>query len=399
MMNKIFTLLCLFFLLNGVTYGQTPTTHFLLFFDTNDANLKGSAEITSGSMMDLVDKITKNSETQKNVMIIKGNDLNVQKADEIIQNLVVKEKDIIFFYFVGHGWNNSQSEFPMLKMGGDGITLENSKSLEDIYYQLLEKKARSTFVFAEACNESKSVKPKRKDGGEEDHSRYNIKPSHIRALFRQTKVNIIMSSSKRGQLSFSNPFGGYFSNTFRKVFDKMTSKEYLEEPTWDDILLEIQETTYEVSEDKQNPIFSIDYYETEHTNSNLLSDKDKCPLNMTAFNKVFEDLFFLNKYWKEVLNYEKDFATETYETFYQIEVQEFYENLLEKLNLSEHISDADKKWYNDTAKEINAYLKAINKYKEEDTFKSKAFSKLSIPIDNLKQLHGKLDEFRKRCKE
>ncbi|RFS15580.1 caspase family protein [Emticicia sp. C21] len=398
MMNKRLHFFCLFFLVNSFLYAQTPTTHFLLFFDTNDPYVGPSAEITYGRMMELIDKISKHSETQKDLVLIKGDNLTVEKVDETIQKLVIKEKDIIFFYFVGHGWNNSQSEFPMLKIGGDGITLENSRSLEEIYSQLLEKKARSTFVFAEACNTSKAVKPKKKNDGEEDHSRYNINPSHVRTLFRQTKVNIIMSSSKRGQESFSNYFGGYFSNSFRSVFDKMTSKEYLEQPSWDEILVEIQEATREVSGDKQNPILNIDYYETDHTNSSLLANKE-CPLNMTAFNKVSEDLFFLNKYWKEILNYEKDFATETYETFYQIEVQEFYDHLLEKLNLIEHLSDADKKWYNNTAKEVSTYLKTINKYKEEDTFKSKAFSKLSIPIDNLKQLHGKLDEFRKRCRE
>lgn len=378
------------------THAQTPTFHSLLFLDTDDVSLGNSILITEAQVTGFVEKVTKHSEMKSKVTLVKGKSLSTEMLDSTISQIKVGDKDIIFFYFAGHGWNNSESEFPMLKMGGEGVTEENSRGLQEIYLRLLEKKPRMTLVFAEACNGSKSFKQKITPGGEADHIIYNMSSNKVRQLFRQTKANILMSSSQRGQLSYSNSFGGYFSNTFYKTFEKMTAKEFLEEPTWEDILGEIQEGTRQLSKDKQNPIMNLEYYENQ---SIPLKKEGICAMNLTAFHKLYEDYNFLEKYWKDLLKYDKDKAVEIYEMFFQVEVPEFYENLIVKLNLNDDLPENEKKWFNSTAKETVEYLQQINKYKKDEAYRTKTFAKLSIPIDNLKLMHSKLDTYLKKCKE
>ncbi len=394
-MKKIIPLFILF-LLSLITQAQTPVFHSLLFLDTDDVSLENSIRITEARITGFVEKISKHAEMKSKVTLVKGQNLSVEMLDSTLNQIEVGDKDIVFFYFAGHGWNNSESEFPMLRMGGEGITEENSRGLQNIYSRLLEKKARMTLVFAEACNGSKSFKQKITPGGEADHIIYNMSSNKVRQLFRQTKANIIMSSSQRGQLSYSDNFGGFFTNTFCKTFEKMTAREFLEDASWNDILSEIQEGTRELSKDRQNPIVSLEYYE----NQNASARKEGiCAMNLTAFHKLYEDYNFLEKYWKDVLKYDKDKAIEIYEMFFQIEVPEFYENLIVKLNLNEDLPENDKKWFSDTAKETVDYLKQINKYKKDEAYRSKTFAKLSIPIDNLKLMHSKLETLLKRCKE
>jgi len=387
----------LFFFLTGyLAQAQSPVFHCLLFLDTDDPSLGKFISITEGQLEGLAKKISKHAEMKSEITIIKGGDLSVEKLHNTLGNLRVGEKDVVFFYFSGHGWNNSESEYPMLKMGGDGMTPENSVGLEKIYSTLLEKKGRMTLAFAEACNASKNFEQKITTTGVADHLIYNMTADKVRPLFRQTKANIIMCSSQRGQLSYSTDFGGFFTNSFCKVFEKMTAREYLEVPTWEGILEEIQEGTRKVSKGEQNPVFDIQPYEDQNAR---VKKEGVCALNMTAFHKIYEDYNFLEKYWKDVLRYDKDKAVEIYEMFYQVEVPEFYENLVAKLNLSNELPENERKWFSETAIETLDYLKQINKYRKDDAYRAKTFAKLSIPVDNLKLMYSKLDNLRKRCKE
>lgn len=391
------TVYLLILLLNGyLAQGQSPVFHCLLFLDTDDFRLGSAIRITEGQLKGFAEKISRHTEMKSEITIVKGADLSVEKLHTTLNHLQAGEKDVIFFYFSGHGWNNSESEYPMLKMGGEGITLENSIGLEEIYTGLLEKKARMTLAFAEACNESKSFEQKISSGGEADHIIYNMSADKVRPLFRQTKANIIMSSSQRGQRSFSTPFGGYFTNTFCKTFEKMTAREYLEVPTWEGILEEIQEGTRQVSAGTQNPIFDLQPYEDQNSR---VKKEGICALNMTAFHKIYEDYYFLEKYWKDVLRYDKDKAVEIYEMFFQVEVPEFYENLVNKLNLGSELPENERRWFSETARETVDYLKQIDRYRRDDAYRAKTFAKLPIPIDNLKLIYSKLDNLRKRCSE
>jgi len=394
-MKKVLYVFILLFW-GGRVSAQSPVFHCLLFLDTDDIRLSSSVRLTEARITDLAGKMAKNAEMKCKVTVVKGADLSVASAGKAIDLLQADEKDVIFFYFAGHGWNNLQSEYPMLKMGSGETTEENALGLETIYRRLLEKKARMTLAFAEACNGTKNLKQKVTRDGEADHLIYNMNPNKVRELFRQSKVNLIMTSSRRGQASYSNNFGGHFTNAFCDAFERMTSREYLEAVSWEKVVAEITEETWTLSKGAQDVIAEIEYNES---NNARVDKQGPCAMNLVAFHKISEDYQFLERYWQNLQRYDKDKAVEVYEAFFQAEVPEFYENLVAKLNLSNGLPDKDKQWFAETAGETVSFLKQINRYKNDGNYRDKAFAKMSIPVDNLKQMYEKLDDLRKRCKE
>mgnify|MGYP003571408528 CR=1 FL=1 len=174
-------------------------------------------------------------------------DFTSAMVDQEINRLNVGRNDIVVFYYSGHGANMRNDIWPTLDLRDKGYWQT------DILRKLKEKCANAKLLLciADCCNEVANGNIKGTfDAGED--------LSGLKKLFTgfPGKKTITMSASKKGQLSRSDlKYGAWFGICLRDAIDKKTSGT--SSPTWDEVLGYAKELTLKVSNNTQEPQYSI----------------------------------------------------------------------------------------------------------------------------------------------
>lgn len=202
--RKLFASLLLFIIVFFVySCKDRKTLHLIVFADTQELRARPrNGQISRNSVAEcdtikkvLIPRLRRYYSVKVDYTLCRDDNFVKENVDSIIACLTTKDKDVIVFYYTGHGFNDSTSQFPRLlvplKNGGQG-----SVHLVDIYAQLKDHPHSLLFVIAEACNNY----PQRPLGV--DPSRFNERDD---VLFKADNLdcvkNYIVSSSKQGQLS------------------------------------------------------------------------------------------------------------------------------------------------------------------------------------------------------
>ena len=221
---------------------EKPKIHFILFTDTHDSKV-GSACIETNKYFKytFVPNLERHTGMVVKTYYCSGNDFNISKLNTIINNLNTTDKDVIFFYYSGHGYNKGSSYYPTLTVG----SIYDTKNLETIYYSLKNKQHRLLVVMAEACNKVHLSRNEIRSGNITLNYGYDdANSTHYKELFVYASGNYIMSSSKKGQLShLVSGQPGYFTCGFRDAFSKYTNSDYSGYSTWDKVLNETKAKT------------------------------------------------------------------------------------------------------------------------------------------------------------
>lgn len=184
--------------------------------------------------------------------IISGNDLNKKNVENAIKLLKVKDKDIIFFYYSGHGfrYDNDKSAFPRmsLRLKKEISLKENNLELEQVNNQLIGKKARVTIVLSDCCNENiglppstgiSTIRPRAVGNTKEKLNIDNCK----KLLFPSNRISLIIGAAEKNQLSSGNPeLGGFYTNFFQSELIKNLYSNQ-ENPTWINISITAKNNT------------------------------------------------------------------------------------------------------------------------------------------------------------
>lgn len=190
--------------------------HFLSFTDTNDKFVGESAQAAYIYFSKvLLPEIKQATGLNLNNIFCYGENFRKSKLDSICDNLSTRLDDVIFFYFVGHGYNDGSDDYPMLALDSPRKSLSSrSHSLSEIYHRLKNKPHRLLVVVAEACNTFVNV-------GKEDavgSSKVNYFEENCKYLFEKATGDILVSSSRKGQKSYgTNDDLGFFTRSFMEV--------------------------------------------------------------------------------------------------------------------------------------------------------------------------------------
>jgi hypothetical protein len=423
-MNK---LLIIIFCIIGLNL-KAQTLHFVVFGDTEDTRIGIPTKITCDYIKELSTEISTNAELKENYIKFTGQNFTKINLQNTLTNLSISPKDVVFAYIISHGWNNMKTEYPMMVFGPKSLGIDGgSVNLQEIYKSLSDKNPRLLIVFGEACNRDRESRPPaKKGGGAVMPPRFDIDPEQFRNLFRRSTKSIILCSSKRGQVSTSDmDKGGWFTQSFREVFEEMTSKNYTKEATWETLLEKTKKLTEKLaydsgSDDPQSPNFEIKnstistVLPPTKPSQNTLTNQtttpsvavvtppkttinEPCKYNTTPYRVNEEKLRYLERYWKGLNEISNDEAVELFRGVYSKETKTFYETLSTNLNLEGF--DSHTTWFKKKGKEVVEVFEEANEYLETRDFKMKALSKMPLVLESMKDITRRLDDIRRKCSE
>ena len=211
-----------------------------------------------------------------NPKVIFGDAFNIVNVQTAVQNLTPGPKDIVVFYYSGHGFSDPKSNrtFPNMALSNKSYedAVSNSMNIEDVYNIIKKKGARFNMVFSDCCNNNPDDRatiscdiPRTRSSG------LGWSQENCKALFMNEKpMSILMTAAQRGEQSTGNgSYGGFFTNQFRSYLINYFGP-FHQFPTWDTILSEATKTTTEQAENsrcsqkneglktyKQHPVYRI----------------------------------------------------------------------------------------------------------------------------------------------
>ena len=139
---------------------QAKTIHWLTFIDTTDPKVgdidKNTHIILYSHWIDLVNATLKDNGYSVNVIDVYGNETSQKKCTNTVQNLRCDKDDIVMFYYVGHGTENTGvNKFPLLCMAENDP--RKFVPFTWIHNSLKDLGARLTISIAMCCNARQGV--------------------------------------------------------------------------------------------------------------------------------------------------------------------------------------------------------------------------------------------------
>lgn len=218
------------------SWGIAQSFHLILVSDTNDPSIGSGCAKNHESLMNLSEQIAEGANLDLNLIQLSGEELESKRLKKELNDLVLEEKDVVWFYYSGHGKNDNKSQWPTLLLPGyDQINLAN------IHELLSSKEARLTMVMADCCNYV-------------DHSDYStlqakapLNPDACRRLFYEATGSILISSSQRGELStYFHNVGGLFTSSLVDVLSESLRQRQLTNVSWQNVFPKVEAATDEI---------------------------------------------------------------------------------------------------------------------------------------------------------
>jgi hypothetical protein len=205
----------------SLTSGYSQTLHVISVSNTNDPRLGAGFSANAKSIRDYAALVSSVSGLTLDIKEVIGADYTCEAIRESVNSLNVQDADVILFYHSGHGlspaenqMSTSASKYPSFdceKNGADEENISKLPNLETISETLRSKGARLTVVAADSCN---VVLPR----AAQFFVAKGFAPARIKAMFRNFKGFILMSSSVRGQYSWYTSDGGLFTNRLMDIW-------------------------------------------------------------------------------------------------------------------------------------------------------------------------------------
>ncbi|MBR1514448.1 MAG: caspase family protein [Bacteroidales bacterium] len=170
-----------------------------------------------------------------------GQNCSKEKLMSTLNSLKCSKNDIVIFYYSGHGTRSKQdkSEFPQMCLKYNNVYDEDKfVAVHTVAEKLQEKGARFTLVMTDCCNNPvQGVSAKTlmsKDGSAMTENKTVAR--NYRKLFLENQGMIVVTSSKKGQMSLGGKRnGGLFTDQF--YGNSLYSAVHGQIPaTWDNVL-------------------------------------------------------------------------------------------------------------------------------------------------------------------
>lgn len=250
-------LLCLLMFLPGAATLHGRVFHSLVF-----VNAHGDEDYRRREMADLLDfhkNMARALGYKHNLRSCSAANFTAENMERTITSLNVREGDVVYFDFTGHGCNWDDDQWP--HMG-----LLDSQYWQSRAFSLLcrhAQKAKLIICAANCCNMDSQGRPASAD----TRSRERLELDSVRArqlfLGFDGRRAIITSSSIAGQYSWATsggntrPLGGIYGAELRATLHEYLAAGSSSPLTWPAVLDEAARRTKAVTEGKQQPQYQI----------------------------------------------------------------------------------------------------------------------------------------------
>ncbi|WP_288427529.1 caspase family protein [uncultured Spirosoma sp.] len=378
-------------------------------------------------LTEMADSVCRRTGLKRRMIVYEGNEFRAGRCDQVLTSLRPEPDDVVFFYFMGHGWNNSETEEPMLlfKTEGQSPGMANSRNLKAIYEQLRRKGNRLILVFGESCNSAINDRSRAKKGSGVVMNVSVFSAEQLRNLFLRSRMTVLLHTCKRNQKSNSSEDGGWFFTSFLDQFKQATAANSRQPARWESLLSASAKATAAYAHEQgavQEPVFRIETQavvasgrqtKPPATASELVSTSvqkeanrpevttpaggNVCDINRTAFNAVRSHLSYLEAFRAKVTKMNSEEAADEFRHYYSPDRQVFFQQLAQKLNVTQ-LEPAEAAWFADVGKETSELLEETAYYLDDPHFRNNAYSKLAVPIDNMRSMVDRLQNLLRRCR-
>ena len=249
-MKKILLVL---FLCLGVSMGMdAKTIHWLTFIDTTDRNVgeidKSSRQLLYSRWIDLVNTTLKDNGYSVNIVDIYDSKTTPENCKAIVNGLNCGAEDIIVFYYIGHGTENTgASKYPLMLMGQ--INASKFIPLSWVHNTLKSKGARLTISIGMCCNARQGVAGKIEPtfGANYGNTYVSEEQSNcIKKMFLYYRGDVLITSASPNESSWAcgTTIGptDYFTFSLLDQFNNELPE--MSNPTWDSMMSSIKEDVY-----------------------------------------------------------------------------------------------------------------------------------------------------------
>lgn len=249
-MKKILLIL---FLCLGVSTGMyAKTIHWLTFIDTMDRNVgeidKSSRQLLYSRWIDLVNTTLKANGYSVNIIDIYDSKTTPENCKSIVNGLNCSSEDIIVFYYIGHGTENTgASKYPLMLMGQ--INTSKFIPLSWVHNTLKNKGARLTVTIGMCCNARQGVAGRIEPtfGANYGNTYVSEEQSNcIKKMFLNYRGDVLITSASPNESSWacSTTIGPTDYFTFSLIDQFNNELPEMSNPTWDSMMNSIKEDVY-----------------------------------------------------------------------------------------------------------------------------------------------------------
>ncbi|MBK9489005.1 MAG: caspase family protein [Haliscomenobacter sp.] len=228
---------------NTNTYSAGTTLHLVIAANTNIGDIGMSCARDQASLTAEFKGIATSLGIGYKQYLINGDNFTKPAVLNTLNTLVPGSNDVVVFVYRGHGfrWNDQQGAWPQLDMRSSPYTRigENTAlDLDFVFKNIKAKGGRLNIVLGDCCNSGIDISSPL-TGSEflamQANNNYN--DDKLRALFMNSKGNLMATSASPGEVSWANNAnGGFFTVSFLQSLREEIS--FLREDTadWRDLI-------------------------------------------------------------------------------------------------------------------------------------------------------------------
>ena len=250
---KKYMIIFLMLLGTMATQIQAKTIHWLTFIDTTDENV-GEVDINTRKILyarwiNLVNATLKEQGYNVNIIDIYGSKTSPENCKNIVNDLDCGSEDIVMFYYVGHGTENSNtSRYPLMLMAQSDVN--KFVPFSWVHETLKKKRARLTISIAMCCNARQGAPGRIAPTFSVNYGNSYIDQDmseSIKKMFLNYKGDMIITSASPAESSWAceSNIGAtdFFTLNLLIQFNNVLPDK--SNPDWESMMREIKQSVYD----------------------------------------------------------------------------------------------------------------------------------------------------------
>lgn len=252
---------------------KAQTLHVVVFCDTNDQSIgpnKESEKRLTLNEMQTIGNIMDEYGYDTEFIECSGNYCNKKNLIQTVRGLEIGPKDVVFFYYGGHGSRalNDGDPFPQMCLGED--YQENWVPVSLVKNIIAQKNPRLAIILTGCCNKEDAGVSIKSIVSEAPYTKEaSINKEAYKQLFLDTKGIVMMTSSKAGQYSYSGKEGGVFCLNFWRYMERVGDSSL--KPDWHSLCETVKKAVQETPINTRDGIVYQEPYYQISINENTTS--------------------------------------------------------------------------------------------------------------------------------
>lgn len=227
------------------TFVQAQMIHVVVFCNTTDKKIGESMTVELNNVLNQFQTLHKLVEADYDLDIyeLSGADCTRANLKKIIDEMDVYPEDVVWTFYGGHGShaaNNADDPWPQYLMNSGFENQANWVPMATLDNWVAAKKPRLRIISSNCCNNVQpetTIKPLWADDGRAT-SLKGLNAENFKKLL-SAKGRVMSTSSKLGQYSWCNGYGGIYTNIFWEVMTMVGTGQVSAD--WDSVLKKVYE--------------------------------------------------------------------------------------------------------------------------------------------------------------